>query len=160
MIEPGLVRWDSKMIRLQKLPCDCFQLLNNCSFCPHLEKCVQMLSVVSDLEKTKSFIQLINPLTTIFTLILTFSKQKAIGPNRHLSHHLPISDLSKWPCPLSTQKRITTNFNRDLISTFWSSFFAVDQSEPYTSGLVCLRVMPKMQTSCDLQYIAPGDKGG
>lgn len=27
-------------------------------------------------------------------------------------------------------------------------------------GFVCLRVMPKMQTSRDLQYIAPGDKGG
>lgn len=128
MIELGSVRWDSKMVRLQKLPCGCFPQLKNCSFCPHLEKCVQMLSVVSDLEKTKSFIQLINPLTTIFTFIFTFSKRKVIGSNRHLSLHLPISDLSKWPCPLSTQKRITTNFNRDLISMFWSSFFAVDQS--------------------------------
>lgn len=93
-------------------------------------------------------------------IYFNFHILKVISSNRHLSLHLPISDLSKWPCPLSTQKRITTNFNRDLISTFWSSFFAVDQSEPDTCGFVCLRVMPKMQTSRDLQYIAPGDKGG
>lgn len=52
VIELGLVQWDWEMVRRQKLPCDCFLQLDNCFFCPHLEICVQMLFLFSDLEET------------------------------------------------------------------------------------------------------------
>ena len=110
----------------------------------------------------------------IYTLNLTYRSQtkqkinisqKVIGHDLPFSQYLPISDLSEWLCPLGTQNRITTSFNRDLIATVCSpSAPSLEMNQTRVSSYVCeclrVQVMLKMQSSHNLQYIALGGEGG
>lgn len=85
--------------------------------------------------------------------------QKVIGHNLLFCQHLPVSDLSQWLSPFWTQHRITTSFNRDLISRVCSSSalsLKTNRQVCACMSVKCLgiRVILKMQASRNLQYIA------